>query len=159
MDSSPICWKYFQFGLVTFQNIEFGRIFHSHSYLLRSFNMLKQFQDYTQLLKSWSLHELKEHTQKRNIPKDCICRPRLEYWQVSKILSKKWKTSLALATQPMNNNGVYDMVVSRKLLPSKKNTTAWPQLAKDHRDRPEGYWENVLWTDKAKIELFFLFWR
>ncbi len=27
------------------------------------------------------------------------------------------------------------------------------QFAKDHVDKPEGYWRNVLWTDEIKIEL------
>ncbi len=28
------------------------------------------------------------------------------------------------------------------------------QFAKDHVDKSEGYWRNVLWTDETKIERF-----
>uniref|UniRef100_A0A671PJD3 Transposase Tc1-like domain-containing protein n=1 Tax=Sinocyclocheilus anshuiensis TaxID=1608454 RepID=A0A671PJD3_9TELE len=46
----------------------------------------------------------------------------------------------------LNNHGVHGA--------SKKNIAASLQFAKDHADKPEGYWRNVLWTDVTKIELF-----
>lgn len=27
-------------------------------------------------------------------------------------------------------------------------------FAKEHQDKPQSFWENVLWTDETKIELF-----
>ncbi len=37
---------------------------------------------------------------------------------------------------------------------SKKNIAARLQFAKDHVDKPEGYWRNALWMDETKIKPF-----
>ena len=31
------------------------------------------------------------------------------------------------------------------------------EFAKMHIDKPQGFWENVLWTDETKLELFQLY--
>ena len=47
-----------------------------------------------------------------------------------------------------------------KLLLSKENFAASLQFSKAHIDKPEGYWNSVLWTDETKIDLFGLnVWR
>ena len=80
-----------------------------------------------------------------------------------RVTSKQLKASLTLANvnvhestirRTLNNNGVHGRVARRKPLLSKKNIAAHLQFAKDHVDKPEGYWKNVLWTDETKIELF-----
>ena len=54
----------------------------------------------------------------------------------------------------LNKNGVYGRTAQRKPLLSKKNIAAHLKFAKDHRDDPEGYWKNVLWTGESKVERF-----
>ncbi|KAG2458113.1 TCB1 transposase, partial [Polypterus senegalus] len=58
----------------------------------------------------------------------------------------------------IDQSGLYGRVARRKALLkshfSPKNIAARLQFAKDHVDKPEGYWKNVLWTDETKIELF-----
>ena len=36
----------------------------------------------------------------------------------------------------------------------KRKCSCCLQFAKDHVDKPEGYWKNVLWKDETKIEHF-----
>ncbi|KAF7654180.1 hypothetical protein LDENG_00073090, partial [Lucifuga dentata] len=82
----------------------------------------------------------------------------------SRVTSKELKASLALSDvhvhestirRTLNNSGVYGRAARRKPLLSKKNIVARLQFAKkDHVNKPEGYWKNVLWTDETKIELF-----
>uniref|UniRef100_A0A8C5PGB7 Uncharacterized protein n=1 Tax=Leptobrachium leishanense TaxID=445787 RepID=A0A8C5PGB7_9ANUR len=37
---------------------------------------------------------------------------------------------------------------------SKKNIAARLKFAKEHLDARQHYWQNILWTDETKIELF-----
>ncbi|KAF7655032.1 hypothetical protein LDENG_00061560, partial [Lucifuga dentata] len=86
-------------------------------------------------------------------------------WKVTKNsreTSKELKGSFALSDvhvnestirRTLNNSGVYGRVARRKPLLSKKNIAARLQFAKDHMNKPEG-WDNVLWIDETKIELF-----
>ena len=46
------------------------------------------------------------------------------------------------------------MAGRRKPLLTKKNIAAHLKLAKEHIGTPQWYWQNVLWTDETKIELF-----
>lgn len=42
----------------------------------------------------------------------------------------------------------------RKTLLYIKNTAAFLQFDELHVDKPEGCWENILWTDETKKALF-----
>ena len=78
-----------------------------------------------------------------------------------RVTSKRLKVFLTLANinvhestikGTLNNNVMHGKVAKRKPLLSKKNITPHLQFSKDHVDRPEGHWKNVLWTDETKIE-------
>uniref|UniRef100_A0A9J7WYS1 Transposase Tc1-like domain-containing protein n=1 Tax=Cyprinus carpio carpio TaxID=630221 RepID=A0A9J7WYS1_CYPCA len=55
----------------------------------------------------------------------------------------------------LGENGIHGRVPrQKKPLLSKKNIAAHLQFAKDHVDKPEEYWRNVLWMGETKIEHF-----
>ncbi len=54
----------------------------------------------------------------------------------------------------LGKNGLHGRVPRRKPLLSKKNIKAHLSLARKHLDDPQDFWENILWTDETKIELF-----
>uniref|UniRef100_A0AAR2K185 Transposase Tc1-like domain-containing protein n=1 Tax=Pygocentrus nattereri TaxID=42514 RepID=A0AAR2K185_PYGNA len=54
----------------------------------------------------------------------------------------------------LNKQGVYGRTPRRKPLLTKKNIAARLKFAKEHIDTSQRYWQNVLWTDETKIELF-----
>ncbi len=45
-------------------------------------------------------------------------------------------------------------VPRQKPLLSKKNIKARLSFARKHLDDPQDFWENTLWTDETKVELF-----
>ena len=51
-------------------------------------------------------------------------------------------------------HGVHGRIARRKPLLSKKNIAARLKFAKEHIDDPQDFWNNVLWTDESKVELF-----
>ncbi|KAK3568483.1 hypothetical protein QTP86_008234 [Hemibagrus guttatus] len=54
----------------------------------------------------------------------------------------------------LGKNGLHGRVPRRKPLLSKKNIKARLSFARKHLDDPQDFWENALWTDETKIELF-----
>ena len=54
----------------------------------------------------------------------------------------------------LGKNGIHGRVPRRKPLLTKKNTKARLTFAKKHLDDPQDFWENILWTDETKVELF-----
>ncbi len=54
----------------------------------------------------------------------------------------------------LGKNGLHGRVPRRKPLRSKKNIKAHLSFAKKHLDDPQYFWENTLWTDETKVELF-----
>lgn len=54
----------------------------------------------------------------------------------------------------LNKQGIYGRTPPRKPLLTKKNIAARLKFAREHIDTPQRYWQNVLWTDETKIELF-----
>ncbi|KAK3550030.1 hypothetical protein QTP86_018655, partial [Hemibagrus guttatus] len=54
----------------------------------------------------------------------------------------------------LGKNGLRGRVPRRKPLLSKKNIKARLSFARKHLDDPQDFWENTLWTDETKIELF-----
>lgn len=74
------------------------------------------------------------------------------------VTAKNLKPSLELANicvhettvhKTLDKQGVYGRTPQWKPLLTTKNTAA-----KEHADTPHGYWQNVLWTDETKTELF-----
>ncbi|KAK3549753.1 hypothetical protein QTP86_007766 [Hemibagrus guttatus] len=54
----------------------------------------------------------------------------------------------------LGKNGLHGRVPKRKPLLSKKNIKARLSFARNHLDDPQDFWENTLWTDETKTELF-----
>lgn len=54
----------------------------------------------------------------------------------------------------LNKQGVYGRTPKRRPLLTKKNIAACLTFAKEHIDTPQWYWENVLWPDETKTELY-----
>ncbi|KAK3522302.1 hypothetical protein QTP86_001995 [Hemibagrus guttatus] len=54
----------------------------------------------------------------------------------------------------LGKNGLRGRVPRRKPLLSKKNIKARLSFARKHLDDPQDFWENTLWTNETKIELF-----
>ncbi|KAK3554864.1 hypothetical protein QTP86_000902 [Hemibagrus guttatus] len=54
----------------------------------------------------------------------------------------------------LGKNGLHGRVPRQKLLLSKKNIKACLSFARKQLDDPQDFWENTLWTDEIKIELF-----
>ncbi len=54
----------------------------------------------------------------------------------------------------LGKNGLHGRVPRPKPLLSKKNIKAHLSFARKHLDDPQDFWENTLWTDKTKVELF-----
>ncbi|MBN3292713.1 TCB1 transposase, partial [Polypterus senegalus] len=80
-----------------------------------------------------------------------------------RVTAKDLKKSLELANisvqesticKTLNNKGVHDRTPRRKPLLSNKNIAECLNFVKEHLDTPQQYWENVLWSDETKIELF-----
>ncbi|KAL0164294.1 hypothetical protein M9458_003174, partial [Cirrhinus mrigala] len=54
----------------------------------------------------------------------------------------------------LGKNGLHGRFPRRKPLLSKKNIKARLNFAKKHLNDCQDFWENTLWTDKTKVELF-----
>lgn len=54
----------------------------------------------------------------------------------------------------LSKNGLHGRVPRRKPLLSKKNIKARLNFSKTHLDDPQDFWDNILWTDETKVELF-----
>jgi len=80
-----------------------------------------------------------------------------------KLTSKDLQASLAAADvdvhastirKKLNSFGINGRSARRKPLLSKKNIAARLKFAMDHLDETDDFWNNVLWTDESKVELF-----
>ena len=54
----------------------------------------------------------------------------------------------------LNKNGVHRRTPRRKPLLSKENIAAHLKFAKEQLNVSQNYWQNILWTDETKVELF-----
>ena len=54
----------------------------------------------------------------------------------------------------LGKNGLHGRVPRRKPLLSKKNIKARLNFSTTHLDDPQDFWDNILWTDETKVELF-----
>lgn len=53
----------------------------------------------------------------------------------------------------LNRHVVHGRTPQKAAAP-QKNIAACLKFTKEHLDTPQHYWENVLWTDETKVELF-----
>lgn len=61
---------------------------------------------------------------------------------------------VATVKRALHRQGYSGRVARRKPLLSKKHRAARLQFARQQLQKPENYWQRVLWTDETKIELF-----
>uniref|UniRef100_A0A8C5M2G2 Transposase n=1 Tax=Leptobrachium leishanense TaxID=445787 RepID=A0A8C5M2G2_9ANUR len=54
----------------------------------------------------------------------------------------------------LRNEGLHARTPRRTALLSPKNKKSRLQYAKSHVDKPQKFWDSVLWTDETKLELF-----
>uniref|UniRef100_A0A8C5N259 Transposase n=1 Tax=Leptobrachium leishanense TaxID=445787 RepID=A0A8C5N259_9ANUR len=54
----------------------------------------------------------------------------------------------------LRNEGLHARTPRRTPLLSPKNKKSRLQNAKSHEDKPQTFWDSVLWTDETKLELF-----
>ena len=54
----------------------------------------------------------------------------------------------------LNDSGLHARVARKKPLLRKQNKQARLNFAKSHLDKPDDYWNHILWSDETKIELF-----
>uniref|UniRef100_A0A8C5PQH3 Transposase n=1 Tax=Leptobrachium leishanense TaxID=445787 RepID=A0A8C5PQH3_9ANUR len=54
----------------------------------------------------------------------------------------------------LRNEGLHARTPRRTPLLSPKNKKSLLQYAKSHVDKPQTFWDSVLWTDETKLELF-----
>uniref|UniRef100_A0A8C5LRU1 Transposase n=1 Tax=Leptobrachium leishanense TaxID=445787 RepID=A0A8C5LRU1_9ANUR len=54
----------------------------------------------------------------------------------------------------LRNEGLHARTPRRTPLLSPKNKKSRLQYAKSHVDKPQTFWDSVLWTDETKLELF-----
>jgi transposase len=54
----------------------------------------------------------------------------------------------------LHKDGLHGRVSRKKPLLKKNHIKAYLKFAKRHREEPIQFWQNVLWSDETKIELF-----
>ena len=54
----------------------------------------------------------------------------------------------------LDERGFYGRKPRRTPLLKERQRNAWLDFAKIHLKKPKSFWENVLWTDETKLELF-----
>ncbi|KAG2456550.1 TCB1 transposase, partial [Polypterus senegalus] len=91
------------------------------------------------------------------------CKVSNEVKKNPRVTAKDLKKSLELANisvhesttlKILNKKGAHGRTPRRKPLLSKKNNAELLKFVKEHLDIPQWYWENVLWSDETKTELF-----
>ncbi len=89
---------------------------------------------------------------RRNIIQEVIKNPRTT--SGSQPLSAKFSVHDFTIRKTLGKNWIHSRVARQKPLLTKKNMNARLKFAKKHLDDPQEFWNNVLWTDKSKVELF-----
>ncbi|KAF7642181.1 hypothetical protein LDENG_00262980, partial [Lucifuga dentata] len=54
----------------------------------------------------------------------------------------------------LNEKGFYGRRPRERERERERDKKAWLEFAKTHLNKPNSFWENVLWTDETKLELF-----
>lgn len=73
-----------------------------------------------------------------------------------KIIKENLKLDCGLTTirNRLHEGGFWGRIARRKPCLTKKNMKARLQFAMDHLDKPEDFWNKVIWSDESKFELF-----
>uniref|UniRef100_A0A9J8CLU9 Transposase n=1 Tax=Cyprinus carpio carpio TaxID=630221 RepID=A0A9J8CLU9_CYPCA len=113
------------------------------------------------------IHKRQKHGTVENLPRSGF--PRAQRRLIQEVTknptttSKELQASLASVKvsvhdsslrKRLGKNGLHGRVPRRKPLLSKKNVKACLSFARKHLDDPQDFWENTLWTDETKVELF-----
>ena len=64
------------------------------------------------------------------------------------------KVSLSTVRRRLHEQKYRDYTRRCKSLISKKNKQAMLDFAKKYRDKPQKFWDNALWTDETKMNLY-----
>ena len=81
--------------------------------------------------------------------------PRLTSQQIQAHLQTQGTTVSALTIcHHLNEKGRYGRRSRRTPLPTQRHKKARLEYAKTYVTKPQSFWENVLWTDATKVELF-----
>ncbi len=62
--------------------------------------------------------------------------------------------STSTIRRTLNQAGLHGRRPKKTLLLKKRHTKERLIFAKEYLNKPQSFWENVLWTDETKIELF-----
>ena len=54
----------------------------------------------------------------------------------------------------LNKNGLHGQISRKKLLLCQCHKTVHLQYAKQHLDKPQNFWNKVIWSDETNIELY-----
>ncbi len=118
------------------------------------------------------IHKWRKHGTVVNLPRSgrpTKITPRAQRWHIQEVTkdptttSKELQASLASVKvsvhdstirKRLGKNGLHGRVPRLKPLLSKKNIKAHLSFARKHLDDPQDFWENTLWTDETKVELF-----
>lgn len=58
----------------------------------------------------------------------------------------------SIVRKRQNKYGLFRRVARRTFIFSKKNMAAWLLFAKPHLNKPQSFWNIVLWRDNTKVE-------
>ncbi len=118
------------------------------------------------------IHKWRKHGTVVNLPRSgrpTKITPRAQRWLIQEVTkdptttSKELQASLASVKvsvhdstirKRLGKNGLHGRVPRLKPLLSKKSIKAHLSFARKHLDDPQDFWENTLWTDETKVELF-----
>ncbi|KAI3358291.1 hypothetical protein L3Q82_002991 [Scortum barcoo] len=72
---------------------------------------------------------------------------------------KTWRQQVTSVTEKtignaLHRHGLYGRSARKTPFLKKRHVEARLKFAKQHLDKPVEYWENVVWSDETKIELF-----
>ncbi|KAF7670306.1 hypothetical protein LDENG_00272020 [Lucifuga dentata] len=111
------------------------------------------------------IHKWRKHGTVVNLPRSgrpTKITPRAHRRLIQEVTKEPRTTSKALqASLASVKVSVHDSTIRKRLGKNgihgrvpRKNTKARLTFAKKHLDDPQDFWENILWTDETKVELF-----
>ena len=92
---------------------------------------------------------------KRKLIKQVMDNPRLTSKELQKSMASDGVVvDSSTIRKKLAENDLHGRKPRRKPLLSKKNVFARLEYAKEHLNKNQVFWENILWSDESKIELF-----